>query len=180
MLLPDHLYPDYHPSTFRQSFPETLTREGGQWEITPVCDRFLSECSAIVCHHIEDPLFGVDALAKKLGMSHSALYKKIKAISGGSASELVRIVRLKYAAEMLIHSVYNINEVAYHAGFSDVKYFRKQFKRLYDLTPSSYRKHYRVDPWDTIQLNRRTIQCSIVWTGIRTRGEGYPLPICPP
>lgn len=113
-------------------------------------------------------------------MSHSALYKRIKAITGTSANELVRIVRLNYAAEMLIHSTFNINEVAFHAGFNDVKYFRKKFKHVYRLTPSAYRKRHHVDQWDSARLQMEDLRCSIVWTGVRSRADSHLLPICPP
>lgn len=180
MLLRNDLYHDDHALTFGQSFLSGVAREVDQREPGLVCDRFLSECAAIILHHIDDPLFGVVALSRELGMSHSALYKKIKAIAGKSANELVRLVRLKYAAELLIHSAFNVNEVAFHAGFNDVKYFRKQFKHVYDLTPSAYRKRYHVDQWDTARLQRKDMRCSIVWTAVRSRPDSHLLPICPP
>lgn len=103
---------------------------------------FLYKCAHIILSNIDDPSFTVDALAKKMGMSHSALYKKVKAVTDISVNEFVRRIRLEKASEMLAVGRHNINEAAYHSGFNDLKYFRKQFKKVYKMSPSAYRKKF--------------------------------------
>ncbi|MNY41834.1 HTH-type transcriptional activator Btr [compost metagenome] len=76
-------------------------------------------------------------------MSHSALYKKVKTISGKTINEFIRYIKLRTAAQLFIHSEHNVNQVAFQSGFSDIKYFREQFHKLFGLRPSEYLKKYR-------------------------------------
>jgi len=76
-------------------------------------------------------------------MSHSNLYKRVKLISGLTVNAFVRQIKLRKSAGMLIDTDLNINEIAVHAGFNDIKYFREQFARLFGMSPSKYRHKYR-------------------------------------
>lgn len=104
---------------------------------------FLESCIAVVEKHLTDPDFNIQVLASELNISHSSLYKKIKFISGQSASNFIRSIRLRKAANLFIHTDYNILEASYMVGINDIKYFREQFKKLFNMTPSQYIKKYR-------------------------------------
>jgi len=104
---------------------------------------FLESCIAIVEEHLEDPAFNVQTLASAIGMSHSKLYKKVKSVSGLTVNAFIRYIRLRKAAELFIHSDMNINETAFEVGFNNVKYFQKQFHKLFGMNPSEYIKKYR-------------------------------------
>lgn len=104
---------------------------------------FLESCIAIVEKHLTDQDFNIQMLASELNISHSSLYKKIKFISGQSASNFIRSIRLRKAANLFIHTDYNILEASYMVGINDIKYFREQFKKLFNMTPSQYIKKYR-------------------------------------
>ncbi|WP_282635515.1 hybrid sensor histidine kinase/response regulator [Sphingobacterium thalpophilum] len=120
----------------------TITHQSHDVKITAQDKVLIERCiHEIEAHLLEE--FNVRTLADKIGMSHSALYKKIKAISGKSLNEFIRSVRLKKAAELLLHSDLKINEVAHRTGFDDIKYFREQFNKLFGLNPSTYVKKYR-------------------------------------
>ncbi|HLK27713.1 MAG TPA: two-component regulator propeller domain-containing protein [Puia sp.] len=104
---------------------------------------FLERCIEIVESHIDDPGFTVQAFCKEIGMSHPALYKKIRAVSGLTVNVFIRYLRLRKAAELLITTGKTIVEVTYITGFNDIKYFREQFSKLFGITPSEYVKRYR-------------------------------------
>lgn len=55
----------------------------------------------------------------------------------------IRSIRLRKAALLILSTNMNINEVAYQAGIYDLKYFRKQFKNQYGMSPSEYKKRYQ-------------------------------------
>ena len=59
---------------------------------------------------------------------------------GQSPQKALAELRFNYACEMLFSGYYTQKEVAMHAGFSDVKYFRTAFKRRYGMTVSEYTK----------------------------------------
>jgi AraC-like DNA-binding protein len=76
-------------------------------------------------------------------MSHPALYKKVKAVSGLTVNVFIRYLRLRKAAELLINTNKSIVEITYITGFNDIKYFRSQFHKLFEMNPSDYIKRYR-------------------------------------
>jgi AraC-like DNA-binding protein len=73
-------------------------------------------------------------------MSQSALYRKLKALSGFTIAEFIRGIRLKKAAQLLRSQSYTISEIAYMVGFNDLKHFRNSFKEQYKVSPSDYMK----------------------------------------
>ncbi len=104
---------------------------------------FLKRVENLVLSNQESEQFNVKWLASEIGMSHSSLYKKIKSISGLTINDFVRNVKIKYAAKQLLTTNLSISEAAYASGFSDVKYFRMHFLKVYDLLPSDFVKKYR-------------------------------------
>jgi AraC-like DNA-binding protein len=45
----------------------------------------------------------------------------------------------------MIKSQLTISEIAYEVGFTDPRYFSKQFKAEYDVLPSKYKENQGVD-----------------------------------
>lgn len=125
-----------------QYFHSEITLQTNDHKIPAAYKDFLQQAMLAVETHILDADFTVKMLADQLGMSHSNLYRKIKSISGKSANEFIRYIRLRKVACTLIDTNANINEAAYSAGFNDIKHFRQQFSKLFGCTPSLYRKRY--------------------------------------
>ena len=53
-------------------------------------------------------------------------------------SQFIRVTRLNYASELLQQKQYNVNEVTFMAGFSDVSHFISLFKNQFGQTPKQY------------------------------------------
>ncbi len=77
-------------------------------------------------------------IEEKLGISNSQLYRKIKQNFGFSPGDLIRTIRLKYAAELLRKSNCTVSEVCYQSGFNNRSYFYREFKKMYNSTPKNY------------------------------------------
>ncbi|MEL7341172.1 MAG: AraC family transcriptional regulator, partial [Bacteroidota bacterium] len=56
-----------------------------------------------------------------------------------SASELIKTVRMKQAARLLLAGS-SVAEAVYQTGFTDPNYFGRLFKKYYEITPSQYRQ----------------------------------------
>jgi signal transduction histidine kinase/ligand-binding sensor domain-containing protein/DNA-binding response OmpR family regulator len=104
---------------------------------------FLYKCIAIIENYLADPNFDVKTIADEMGMSYSSLFKKVKTISGQSVNGFVRFVRLRKAAEIMIHTNCNVNEAALNSGFNDIKYFREHFIKQFGVKPSEFIKKHR-------------------------------------
>ena len=81
-------------------------------------------------------------IEKELGISNSQLYRKIKQIFGFTPSDLIRTIRLKFAAELLRKNVYTVSEVCYKSGYNNRSYFYREFKKMYNTTPKNYQLNY--------------------------------------
>ena len=101
---------------------------------------FIEKIIGIIEADISNPDINVPHIIQEMGMHHQALYKKVRAITGLSVHELIKSTRLKKAAELLKDPMLNISEVAYAVGFSDPKYFSKEFKKQFKVSPSAYKK----------------------------------------
>ncbi|WP_242206090.1 hybrid sensor histidine kinase/response regulator transcription factor [Aestuariivivens insulae] len=107
--------------------------------VTPADEEFLERAFHIVEENISSTGFNAQSFTDEIGMSRTLLYTKLKALTGQSLSEFIRTVRLKKAAQMIAQTEMNISEIAYEVGFSDLKYFRKSFKVLFNASPTEYR-----------------------------------------
>ncbi|RXK61665.1 response regulator [Lacibacter luteus] len=101
-------------------------------------EQFLTKLILIIEEHLDHPDFGVDMLAQKIAMSQSVLYKKLKALTDMSVNDFIKSIRLKRAAQLLRMQQYSVFEVGYMVGFSDRKYFSKEFKKQFGKTPSEF------------------------------------------
>jgi AraC-like DNA-binding protein len=82
-------------------------------------------------------------LADALCMSQSAVYRRIKSITGQTTVEFIRDVRMKRAAQLLAQPQLRVSEVAFEVGVENVKYFRKTFQKIYGMSPSEYARQHR-------------------------------------
>ncbi len=64
----------------------------------------------------------------------------MKALTGLSMAEIIRDLRLERAKQLLANKKFNVNEICYMVGFSDVDYFRRIFKTHMGESPSAYAK----------------------------------------
>ncbi len=124
-------------------FYNEITLKSDPHKVSQEDKSFLQKCIMIIEDKLIEDEFNVKALASDLGMSHSNLYKKIKATSGLSINSFIRFIRLRKAAELLINTNLNINEAAFRVGINDIKYFRIQFQNQFKLTPSEFIKKHR-------------------------------------
>ncbi|MCB0453310.1 MAG: response regulator [Aequorivita sp.] len=106
--------------------------------ITSAESEFLKRLQTVLDEHITDPEFTSDRFGKMMHMSRTQLHRKLKAITGMSASEFIRSQRLKLAIRLLKETDASISEIAYQVGFNTPSYFSKCFKEVYNCTPNEY------------------------------------------
>ena len=121
----------------------TVTKNVASSKLSDEDKKLIDRIVEIIDANLDVDNFNVAELAVELGMSHSLVYKKIKKITGKSALEFTRNVRLRKVATLLITTDLQISQAASLAGFGDIKYFRKQFQQFYDMNPSEFKKKYQ-------------------------------------
>lgn len=98
--------------------------------------KFMNEFSAKVNEHLADPDFNVETLSSELGLSRVQMYRKVKALTGSTPVELIRMTRLRRADKLLKSGAYTVSEVSYEVGFSSPSYFSKCYKDYFGHTPN--------------------------------------------
>ena len=105
---------------------------------TKADERFLENLNETISKRIEDTELDVEHLAGIMNMSRITLYRKIKAISNLTPLELINIIRLKKAAELLAEGEYKIYEVSAIVGYSSQSNFARNFLKQFGMTPTEY------------------------------------------
>lgn len=99
---------------------------------------FLNNAVTVVEQHLEDSEFSNEIFSDLMNMSQSTLYRKLKSLTGMSANEFIRNIRIKKACSLLQTTSLQVSEIAYMVGFSDPKYFGLIFKKEKGISPSKY------------------------------------------
>jgi len=81
----------------------------------------------------------VEELARRAGLSPDRFSRRVRALFGLSASQLVIKVRVDAARRMLREGNAPIARVALACGYCDQSAFTRQFKAVTGLTPAQYR-----------------------------------------
>jgi signal transduction histidine kinase/DNA-binding response OmpR family regulator len=117
---------------------EVLKIEPKRVTLNSADELFVQQALESIEKNMSNPDYAVDDLGRDVGMSRTQLYRKLKALTGQSANEFIRVIRLKRAAQLLEQNQLTIAEVTYEVGFTDLKYFRECFKKLFGVTPSEF------------------------------------------
>lgn len=110
---------------------------------TKADENFLEKLNNIINENISNPDLDVNMIADLMHLSRPTLYRKIRAISDLTPNDLIKISRLKKAAELLIQGNMKIYEISETVGFSSQSYFWSAFIKQFGTSPSKYAKEHR-------------------------------------
>jgi len=108
---------------------------------TSLDQEFILNVLAYINNNINDNNLNVENLADELLLSRSKLYRKIKALTGLTANEFIRNIRLEKSKDFIENSEFSISEICYKVGFSSPSYFTKCFKLQFGLLPKEIREN---------------------------------------
>ena len=101
---------------------------------------FYAQFLSVVEEEISNSELCMDDIASRMGISRVQLYRKIKALTNYSPTDLVRNLRLQQASRMLKSSDMTIAEVCYAVGFTSHSYFTKCYREYFGELPSESQK----------------------------------------
>ncbi|HCR90898.1 MAG TPA: hypothetical protein DIW50_10670 [Prolixibacteraceae bacterium] len=103
---------------------------------------FLNKAMEIVFQNLDNAEFDVPQFCNLMNMSKTLLYSKLKTLTGQSATEFVRNIRLKESRQILLDpkNELSVSEVSYKVGFNDPLYFSRCFKKYFGIPPSEISK----------------------------------------
>jgi signal transduction histidine kinase/ligand-binding sensor domain-containing protein/DNA-binding response OmpR family regulator len=121
---------------FSQNSSETIT----QMAKSPVDNDFLVKLNKLIEDNMCNSQLSVPFIANEMGISRSGLFAKLKDLTAATPNEMIQIVRLRKAAELLKDGGYRINEICYMVGFNSPSYFSKCFQQQFGMKPGDYAK----------------------------------------
>lgn len=93
----------------------------------------------------------VNDLAKKILLSRRTFERRFKKATSNSVLEYHQRVKIEAAKKELEKGRKNVNEIMFEVGYSDPKAFRDVFKKITNMTPTSYLNKYSRSPYTTYQ-----------------------------
>ena len=124
----------------REKFNTEALTQPSELAINKVDQLFLEKLMKIIENNIDKNDLNSKFLTNELAMSHSVIYKKIKALTGLTFLDFVRDFKLKRAKQLIVNHHYSVAEACYKVGYSDRKYFSKLFKQKFGENPSYFTK----------------------------------------
>jgi AraC-like DNA-binding protein len=131
-----------HKETVDKYKASLLVEENEEFE--SLDQKLLKRAITIVENNIGDSQFGVEKMALEMNMSRTNLHRRIKSITGFPPNELIRSIRLRKAARLILHKVDSVTQIALATGFDDYSYFSKAFKKHFGVSPSNYEEHHKL------------------------------------
>lgn len=106
-------------------------------------EEFMNKVVDIINKNIDKENFNVESMADILCMSRSSLLRKIKTLFNLSPVELIRIVRLKKAAELIQEGKYRMGDICFMVGINSQSYFTRLFLKQFGISPKTFEKQCR-------------------------------------
>ena len=99
---------------------------------------FLTRLQECMEENVSNQEFTIDALAKSMKISRVHLYRRVKEITGMSASAFFREYQMKQAEKMLLEGEKSIAEIGFAVGYSSPSHFSRTFKSYSGYSPRAY------------------------------------------
>lgn len=102
-------------------------------------DRYVGKALALM-HERPDRQWGVDDLAREVGLSRSALHERFVEYVGQAPMQYLASWRIQLGARMLRESNRTVATIALDVGYDSEAAFSRAFSRLVGMPPSAWRK----------------------------------------
>lgn len=109
-------------------------------------DRYQKRIDRVLGHlhdRFAEPLAQTE-LAKIAAMNPAAFSRFFKSATGRTVTDYLNELRIGQACRLLIDTDLSMLDVCYRSGFANVSNFNRRFRERKDMTPSTFRKRYRI------------------------------------
>ncbi len=122
----------------QKRFAQEIMLTPKELAITSAEENFLNDLQKTLDENLTDPEFNSTRFSEVMFMNRMQLHRKLKALTGLSTSEFIKLQRLKIAAKLIKEKELTVSEVGYTIGFNDPSYFTKCFKQEFGVTPKDF------------------------------------------
>jgi AraC-like DNA-binding protein len=117
---------------------DTLPEDGKNW-LAGLRDRFVGRALSLL-HAQPAHAWTVDELARKVGLSRSALAQRFSDFLGQPPMQYLARWRLQIAAQQFRDGAKSLADVAEQVGYDSQAAFNRAFKREFGMPPASWRR----------------------------------------
>ncbi|MAG58677.1 MAG: hypothetical protein CMJ83_20500 [Planctomycetes bacterium] len=121
--------------------PRTLVKETG--DARSASDRELLNRILNFVNNRHHEAISLSDAATEAGMRPESLCRFLKRHTGLTFTEHLNETRLHHAAHEIVATERLILEIALDAGYQNLSYFNRRFKRRYGVTPQAWRRRHR-------------------------------------
>jgi signal transduction histidine kinase/DNA-binding response OmpR family regulator len=101
---------------------------------------FLERVIRCVDAHLAEDHFTIEQFSREVGLSRAQMHRKLVALTGCSARDLLRRIRLERSYDLLLANSGTVSEIAYRVGFADPSHFSRCFRKQYGFSPAFTRR----------------------------------------
>jgi AraC-like DNA-binding protein len=99
-------------------------------------NEFIDNCIKNILENIGSEKYNILTIAEKLNVSKPTFFRKIKQITGLSATAFIRRIKMQVAYQLLLTKKYTVSEVAWQCGYASARHFSKIFFSTFQQYPS--------------------------------------------
>jgi len=108
--------------------------------------KFIGEILQLIELEYKNPSLSQTLVADRFGITEAYLSRFFKEQTGENYSAYIERIRIEHACSELLCTNISVEEVAGRCGYYNDTSFRRAFKRLTGVSPSSYREHEKTKP----------------------------------
>ncbi|WP_348084309.1 ATP-binding protein [Mucilaginibacter sp.] len=102
---------------------------------------FIDKIRNVINSQLGNELFGVDLLCDAVGLSKAQLHRKLKSTIGHTPGDLIRMIRLQQALQLLRLGELTVAEIGYKVGFGNPASFSTSFSNHFGYAPRAIKDH---------------------------------------
>ena len=107
-------------------------------ELKAFDDVLMEKILKIINDNLSNPKLNVEMLGDSVGFSRVHIHRKLKELTGQSARDFIRTIRLEQAGKLLKQKKLTISQVADAVGFVSLSHFSVSFREFYGVSPKDY------------------------------------------
>jgi two-component system, response regulator YesN len=102
-------------------------------------NKIVEQVMSCIAEMYSDPDLNLYRVAEKVERPEKYISNLFKEVTGMNLSDHLENVRMDHAAQLLKENAYTVDEIAARVGYNSSHSFRRAFKRVLGVSPSSYR-----------------------------------------
>ncbi len=124
----------------REKFSKEINIQPDSLVTNSIDKEFINKILLVLEKNLSNEKLDMELLAKEIFLSQRQLHRKIKAITGHTPGEFIRIFKLKRAAKLVLENHLSITQIALEVGFESPAQFSRSFKKYFGFLPSELKE----------------------------------------